>query len=293
MQSLRKPQLNMLSLSNRIQLREGEIARAKSHIQTVRSRLSKSFEVGRFMPIGSHARKTPIRWYSDIDFMVLLKRNEAKWGGDFVKSSTVLRRVRDDLGDRFTQTDVRLDEQAVVVAFGQGQHDMDVVPAIFHDFKENNAVYWIPDGNNGWLETSPHAHNSYFAKANEQSGSKLAKTVQLLKWWKFSRVDPIPIQSFYLDMLLAVSGVCNGIKSYSQCLYDAFKLFADRECRGLRDPLGISGVIYSAKTNAQWEDINSSIVSALSHAKSAMVADAAQDYQEANRQWSIVFNYQY
>jgi predicted nucleotidyltransferase len=293
MQTLRKPQLNMWSLSGRIQLQAGEVERAKAHLQTIRGRLSKSFDVGRFIPIGSYARKTAIRRYSDVDYMVLLKRNEVKWGGDLVKSSTVLRRVRDDLDDRFVHTNVRLDQQAVVVAFGQGQHAMDVVPAIFHGFKEKYPIYWIPDGNDGWLETSPQTHNSYFAKANEQGGGKLVKTVQLLKWWKFSRSQPIPIQCFYLDMLLASSAVCNGIKSYTQCVYDSLKLLADRECRGLRDPIGIAGVIYAAKTNAQWEEVNASVISALTHARSAMVAEAAQDYQEANRQWSMVFNYEY
>lgn len=293
MQALRKPQINMLALAHRIQLQDGEVAKAKTHMQTVRSRLNKSFDVGRFIPIGSYARKTAVRWYSDIDYMVILRRNEVKWGGDYMKSSTVLRKVRDDLNDRYISTNIRLDQQAVVAAFGQGQNSMDVVPAIFKGFKENYASYWIPDGDDGWLETSPQAHNAYFAKANEQSVGKLAKTVQLLKWWKFSKSQPVPIQSFYLDMLLASSAVCNGVKSYTQCIYDSLKLLAERECRGLRDPLGLAGVIYTAKTDAQWETVNAAVISALGHARSALVAEAMQDYQEANHQWSIVFNYGY
>ena len=127
MQVLRKPQLNMRSLSGRIQLQAGEDERAKAHLLTIRSRLSKSFDVGRFIPIGSYARKTAIRRYSDVDYMVQLKRNEVKWGGDIVKSSTVLRRVKADLEDRFIHTNIRLDQQAAVVEFGQGQHAMDIV----------------------------------------------------------------------------------------------------------------------------------------------------------------------
>lgn len=293
MQTLRKPQLNMLALASRIQPQSSEIEKARLHLMTIRRRLSNSFDVNKFLMIGSHSRKTAIRWYSDVDFMVVLRRNEAKWGGDIVNSSTVLKRIRDDLNDRFIHTDVRRDQQAAVVSFAQGNHALDVVPAIFNRVEKLRAIYWIPDGANGWLETSPSSHNSYFAHANERSGGKIAKTVQLLKWWKFSRSQTIPIESFHLDILLAASDICIGVKSYAQCLYDAFKLLSERECRGFRDPLGITGVIYSAKTEVQWNELNTFVDSALTHSRTAMVAEAARDFQESNRQWSIVFNGEY
>jgi hypothetical protein len=66
---------------------------------------------------------------------------------------------------------------------------------------------------------------------------------------------------------------------------------SDRECRGLRDPLGISGNIYAVKTDAQWEDVNTSVNKALRHAGTALVAENDRDFEEANRQWGIVFNW--
>jgi predicted nucleotidyltransferase len=293
MQALRKPQLNLLSLTERIQPQPRETQKAKLHLMSIRRRLTRSFDVNKFLLIGSHYRDTAVRWYSDVDFMVVLRRNEAKWGGDIVHSSTVLNRIRDDLNDRFTYTDVRRDQQAVVVSFSQGNHSLDVVPAIFARIDKLHAIYWIPDGANGWMETSPTAHNGYFAKANKRSGGKLAKTVQLLKWWKFSRVQPIPIESFHLDSLLAASDICIGVKSYAQCLYEAFKLLTERECRGIRDPLGIAGIVDAARTDAQWNDLNVAVQSALIHSRAAMVAEAAVDFEESNRQWSIVFNGEY
>ena len=151
----------------------------------------------------------------------------------------------------------------------------------------------IPDGSGSWLETSPEAHKRFFAAADERSGRKLRKLIQLLKWWKFSREQPIPIQSFHLDLLLANSGLCIGVKSYTHCLYEAFKLLADRECRGLHDPLGIAGTVYAAQTDSQWEIINNAVQYALVHSRDAVISEASKDFSEANRQWSIVFNGNY
>lgn len=289
-----KPQANMLMLTARIQPIDGELKKAASHLLTVRTRLNKSFDISKFNRIGSHTRKTAIRWYSDMDVMVVLRRNEAKWGGSIVNSSTVLRKIREDLEDRYINTAIRTDEQAVVVSFGQGQHSLDVVPAIFHtlDLKKG-AIYWIPDGSGGWIETAPDSHNRYFSKAVERSGNKLPKVVQLIKWWKYSRANSIPLNTFHVDMLLASSDICVGIKSYAQCLYETFNLLAQRECRGLQDPLGISGVLYAANTRPQIETLSTSVNHALLHSRSALVAEAAGDFYEANRQWNIVFNGQF
>lgn len=286
------PRLTMHKLIGKIQPIAGERTKAITHSLTVKSRLNKSFDLKKFTRIGSHSRGTAIKTFSDVDFMAVLSRNEAKWGGKIVNSSTVLNRLRDDLIDRYTQTIIRRDLQAVVIEFGGGQHAMDVVPAIFSRFMPKiGPVYWIPDGYDGWIETSPEIHNKFIIVANERSGSKMVKVIQLLKWWAVCRTSRIPIQSFHIEMLLATTNTCSGIMSYAQCLHDAFKLLAERECRGLRDPLGMSGVIYAAKTNAQWEEINNAVNYAFEHAKKALYAEAWKDYEEANRQWDIVFNW--
>lgn len=293
MQARANPQFNMATLANRIQPQPGELKAARRHLLTVRKRLATSFDISKIVPIGSHARETAIRWYSDLDTMVVLRRNEAKWGGDLVLSSTVLQKVRNDLQDRYIHTEVRRDQQAVVLDFADGEQSLDVVPALFLRLDKLRPVYIIPDGNGEWLEASPETHNRYFAAALERSGGKLRKLIQLLKWWKYSREQPIPIQSFHLDLLFASSGLCVGVKPYTHCLYEAFKLLAERECRGFRDPLGISGVVYAAQTDAQGELINKAVHLALVHSRAAIVAESAKDYSEANRQWSIVFNGEY
>ena len=286
------PRLTMLKLIGKIQPVVGERSKAMMHSLTIKSRLNKSFDVKKFLRIGSHSRGTAIKTFSDVDFMAVLSRNEAKWGGKVVNSSTVLDRLRADLIDRYTQTTIRRDLQAVDVEFGGGQHAMDVVPAIFSRFMPKiGPVYWIPDGNDEWIETSPEIHNNFIMMANERSGSKLVRVIQLLKWWAACRASRIPIQSFHIEMLLATANICSGIMSYAQCVHDAFKLLAERECRGLRDPFCMSGVIYAAKTDAQWEEINNAVNYALEHAKKALYSESWRDFDEAHRQWSIVFNW--
>jgi hypothetical protein len=287
------PQVNMGLLANRINPREGELRAARTHLLTVRRRLASSFQVSKGVPIGSHSRGSAIRWYSDVDIMVVLRRNEAKWGGDVIASTTLLRKVRDDLQDRYVRTSVRRDEQAVVVRFAEGQQSLDVVPALFSRFEGLRPAYAIPDGYGGWVESSPEAHNRFIRVAGIKSGGKLRKVSQLLKWWKFSRAQPIPIQSFHLDLLLAVSGTCNGVKPYTQCLQEAFQVLYTREGRSLRDPLGISGEVPAAQSENQKEEINSAVGFALVHAQAAVAAERVGRVEESNRQWSIVFNGQF
>lgn len=284
------PQVNMLALATRVQPQPVELQSARLHRASARARLEKSFDVSGIVPIGSHVRGTAVRWFSDLDMLVVLRRNEAKWGGDMVSSNTVLGRVIDELGARFASTKIGRDGQAVVVAFAAGQQSLDVVPAFFQRFDSMRPVYLIPDGAGGWFETGPQIHDRYFAVADLKSGGKLKKLSQLIKWWKYSRAKPIPILTFHLDMLLANSSIAVGVKPYTHCVYQAFKLLADRECRGLRDPCQIAGTIYAAQTTPQWEILNDSVKYALEHSTAALAAEAVRDFSEANRQWNIVFN---
>ncbi len=289
----KNPRLNFARLLRKIQPTESELKKARSLISSCRKRLVRSFDVKKFQRIGSHARGTAIKLHSDLDFLTILAKNEAKWGGNIVNSNTFLKKVSQDLNDRFVQTDVRKDMQAVVANFGTGQHSLDIVPGFFHKFQNGNPIYFIPDGFGAWLETSPEAHNSFINRENKKSGEKLKKIGQLIRFWKHSRSNSIPISSFYIDLLLASSGICVGAKSYPQIMYEFFKLMSERQCRGLRDPLVIAGVVYAVQTEAQGNALLSSVKNSLEHSRKALIAENNKDFKEANYQWNIVFNYNY
>lgn len=292
MQLQRVPQLNMVALANHIQPLDSALQAAKVHRASIKARMEKAFALHSIRDIGSHARGTAIRQYSDLDLMVVLRKEEALWGGALVSSDTLIRRVLDELRGRFTTTDIRRDGLAATIDFGSTKQSMDVVPAIFSRFDKNGArpVFQIPDGRGGWLETSPQVHDRYFAQAREASGNKLRKVSQLIKWWKHARASSLPIGSFYVDMVLSERRVCTGVKTYGQCLFEFFDALAASRCAALLDPCGISGRISATNSDSQRQQLQNAVEHARSHAQAALLAQQRQQTQEANRQWDIVFN---
>jgi len=278
-------------LSTAIQPTQFGINKGKIHASSIKTRLSNSFDVSKTLFIGSTARDTAIRGTSDVDLLTVFKRGEARWGDQLVNSGTFIKNIRDDLDARFKATTVRRDGQAIIVQFGQGSEPVDVVPAIFHEFRGGlrSPVYLIPDGNGNWMESAPEVHNTYLKKLNESSAGKLRKTTQLLKHWRASR-QGIRLSSIHIELLLASQKICVGAKSYAHCLRDAFHLLRQRECRGLHDPLGVAGTLYAVQTQAQADQLVAAVNYAADHAQRAVEAESRRDWKEALRQWNIVFN---
>lgn len=280
-----------LVLIDRVQPTKVEQDRARLHAETIRTRLGSSFKLRRPIVIGSYSRHTAVRGYSDIDLLAILSRQEARWGDGYKRSDAFLGQIKNDLMARYPATDVRRDSQAVVVHFAQGHEGVDVVPGIFWEMTSHKRpLYYIPDGSGEWMPTSPEAHNVYLSNNNIKSGGKWRRTVQLIKFWRECRSPRVPLSSFHLELLLSAEGTCVGPKSYAQCVFEAFHLLVERECRGIRDPVGISGTIPAIRTDAQREVALQSVIYAREHALSALEAESAGNRKEAFRQWNIVFN---
>lgn len=116
------------TLLGRIEPLASEVAQAESHAATIKTRLDQSFDLKKFMTIGSHSRNSAIRTYSDADYFAVLSRDDCRRGDSYISSATLLNKVRDDLRSRFPLTEVSRDGQAVVVSFGSGNYNVDVVP---------------------------------------------------------------------------------------------------------------------------------------------------------------------
>lgn len=267
-----------------------EIAAAEKHFRAITTRLEQSFEASRFIRIGSHARGTAIKTHSDIDLLAVLPRKAARWGERLVAPRTFLSNVARDLQDRYTSTTVRRDGQAVVLHFAGGTHSVDVVPGIFEGMNDKRPMYLIPGTEDKWISTSPETHDLIFEHANARSGGKLGNLARLIKAWKYGREAPIPISSFYTDMLLATTDLAAGAKSYGQCLHAFFRALVQREVRGLRDPGGIAGILTACSFEGQLGRLFVAAQTALGHATSALHAESIGKHTEATRQWGIVFN---
>lgn len=278
-------------LLKEIQPKPEEVARGKRNLFTIKSRLSKSFKIARIVWVGSHLKGTAIRSYSDIDIFVVVRREEALWGGDLVKSSTLLGWLKEDLKERYPLTDIRRDGQAIVISFGQGEHCVDLVPALYHSpNKEGFPLYLIPDGSNDWLITSPDAQLKYIKGKNEYTEGRLIKIVQLMKCWAYSRSPKVPMNSLYLETVLASFEMARGSSRLSLILANAFTSIAGRAGRPILDPLAISEPISISKTETQKDLVQKSLDYSVSHALGAIEAEIWGDSIEAIRQWNIVFN---
>jgi hypothetical protein len=280
-----------LTLLSRIRPLPGEVAQALKHAYSIKARLGNSFRLRKFLLVGSHARETAIRRYSDVDYFAVFSRDDFRWGDGYKSSNTVLDNLRTDLGNRFRQTSVYRDGPAVVASFRQGDYGVDVVPAIFWEMNSRKwPIYYMPDGNGGWIRTSPEYHNKFIRDADGRSVGKLKRTVQFVKYWRECRTPRTPISSFHLDLLVADQGVCLGAKSYARCLAEVFQLLARRECRAYQDPLKVSDYVNAVKMGAQHEAALQAVNYACEHATKAIEAEGCGNQQEACRQWDIVFN---
>lgn len=277
-------------LIRRIQPLETEVQAARQHLATIRTRLETEFEVSKCFPIGSFARGTSIRGFSDTDLLAAFRKTVFTWGDNLINSDTALEKVRVALAERYPNSEVYKDGIAIAVSFSDGRH-VDVVPGVFDSmYKEKWPVYLIPDGSGTWMQTSPSLYDAYLSEANTASGSKMIYVAQLMKFWRECREPRIPLSSFHIEMVLAFEEVCKGVKSYADCMLEILRSLARRECRAMRDPYGIAGNIPAVKTASQRERALASVTNSRDHAESAVSADLGSDLAEARRQWDIVFN---
>lgn len=279
------------TLIQRIQPRQTEIDSAKQHLATIRIRLETVFALSSCKITGSFARDTLVRGFSDTDLFAVFRKSNFTWGGSLISSTRALENVRKELLARYPTTPLGRDVMAITIPFSDGH--VDVVPALFdHMHQDKWPIYLIPDGADGWMATCPSLYDAYIEQANVQSGGKLKYVAQMMKFWRVCRIQPIPLSSFHIEMVLASEEVCKGVKPYSECLRDLLRSLTNRECRAMQDPFGIGGYIPAVKTASQRETALASVRNSRDHANSAIPAEL-WSITEARRQWNIVFNGQF
>lgn len=283
-----------VTLLDKIAPSDSELSTYTRHLKTVAGSVSSTLETNRVQAIGSYARGTAIRHYSDLDLLVILSRSAVKWGDRNKSSDTTLLRVRSALEGRFPGTPIKRDANVVVTHFRGGARPVDVVPAFYlgpiPEFR-NYPLFAIADGMGGWIHTSPEAHNRYLSDENDRSRGKLKRAAQLLKYWAAVNAN-VRLSSFHIELLLASSKIAATPISYGNLLHDFFRLLDQRKAAALRDPLAISGYIAACKTEAMRQRLQTSVRKAAYHSGRALEAETARNTPEAVRQWSIVFNHQ-
>lgn len=262
------------------------------HEQTIRRRLETVFKANRVVRIGSYARGSSIRGASDVDLMLILSRDEVRWGENWKSSTTVLNSIRQQLFLRYPNTEVGRDVQAVVARFRDNQYPIDVVPSFYwqHGGLSNYPIFAIPNGNGGWMLTSAGAHNQFIKKADERSQGKLKQVARLIKFWRHCREPHIPLNSFYLELFLAVEDICVGPQSHAISFNNALAKIANRNCEAIKDPLGISDLIPAANSEDKRRRVQEAVTASAKRAYNAIAAEKSDDPTEAIRLWDLVFN---
>ena len=81
---------------------------------------------------------------------------------------------------------------AVVVPFGtDAKESTEVTPADYIKVNEDGyKMYEIPDCSNGWMRSSPDAHNAYVRGVDEDLSKKVKPLIRFIKAWKYYRNVP-------------------------------------------------------------------------------------------------------
>jgi hypothetical protein len=265
--------------------------RFAQHEEAISTRLETAFNTKRVEVIGSYCRDSVIRFRPDMDLLLVLRVQDLKWGDGWKSSTTILNQVRGELRGRFPSTVLGKDGQAITIRFEGGARVVDIVPAGYlGPGPQNYPTFGIPDGAGNWMETCPQLHNKVLREADDASGGKLKNVAKLLKYWRGLRTTALALNSFHLEMLLATEGLCNGAKTYAQCVAEALRLLSTRGCRALRDPWHVAGHIPAVATEAKRLLLNAAVSAAADRAARAQEAAMRGQLAPAYLLWNSVFN---
>ena len=266
----------------------GESTDAQDHRASIKACLESNFSMTRFFRTGSFGNGTSISGYSDVDYFAEIPTSNLK-----ENSTTTLGQVRDALKKRFPTTNVRVSCPAVVVPFGtDAKESTEVTPADYIKVNEDGyRIYDIPDCSDGWMSSSPDAHNAYVREVNEDMGKKVKPLIRFIKAWKYYR--NVPISSFYLE--LRVTKYAEGKSSivYAEDVKGVLSYLDSIDLRDMQDPMGISGYISPCSTDTKFEDAKSKLSTALTRAKNACDAEDDGKTKEAFDWWNRVYGYNF
>ena len=269
---------------------DSEHEKAGSHKDSVKGCLEKNFECYSLFETGSFGNGTGVRHYSDTDYFAACPTKNLTQN-----SSNTLRKVKEALQETFWKTSgIEVSTPSVRIPFGQySSETMEVTPCDFSGLVETpvgkKAQYEIPGFDDGWMKSSPDAHNSYVRREAARLNNKLKPLIQLVKAWKF--YNNVPIRSFYLE--LRVTKYAQDEKSiiYDTDIRRIMKWLSDLGLANIQDPMGISGYVPPCATEAKKEDALSKLATGLSRAEKAY--DNRDNPDKAFYWWDMFFANQF
>ena len=212
---------------------------AKNHRASIEACLKSNFGMTRFFRTGSFGNGTSISGYSDVDYFAEIPPKNLKQ-----QSACTLVGVKNALAKRFPNTNVRVSCPAVVVPFGtDAKESTEVTPADYIEDTEEDEykIYDIPNCSDGWMRSSPDAHNAYVREVDGDLGNKVKPLIRFIKAWKYYR--NVPISSFYLELRVAKYAEGESSIIYDIDVKNVLSHLYDIKLAQMQDPMEISGYV--------------------------------------------------
>jgi len=254
------------------------------HRLSIKQCLESNYNLKYFFKTGSIGHGTNVSGHSDTDYFAVIPADKLK-----NDSSITMRLIKDKLIARFPSTkNIHVDSPAIVVPFGTYASEItEVIPADHVKTEAGYNVYEIPDGNGGWIKTSPHKHNEYVAAIDKKHGGKVKSLIRFIKAWKYFR--NVPISSFYLEMQIARYAHAEDSIVYSIDVKNIFKQLNDAGLSAMIDPTGVSGYIHSCSSDVKKTDALSKIATAAVRAENARTCEVAGKIDDAFDWWRLLY----
>lgn len=250
---------------------------ARRHKNSIRTRLDQYLGLFDFFETGSLRHGTGVRWYSDADYMAVLK------GVQPGSENTALTKVKEQLQLRYPQVDVVIRKPAVVVRFSDGI--VEVTPAYPLPSGEG---YNIPDPTGGWMKSHPKHHNTYVLECNKKLNGAAKKLARQAKIWKYER--SVPLSSCYLEMRAARFTSSESEYVPVVTLHKYFKHLLDSELASLNDPTGMGSRFNATSSETKHDDAMSKLARAAGRAYRARSLAADGKSVAAIEQLKLVFD---
>lgn len=269
-------------LHERLKLTPNQRSDVKRKYDGVSKSLYKEFYEGDYdsrtrLIIGSHGKNTEGRYpIRDIDLIFKISKEDIdryqSYGQDSNGPSALLQRARKQLQTTYPNTsEIKSWGKVVLVAFGDGQHDVEVMPC----FEEEDGKFTIPntEGNGTWDTFDPREEIRAVASSQQETGIT-RQMIRIAKRWRSKnnvRIKSYQIEFFCISFL---SLNYMNSKSWSQ-LFEEFFVWLELQ------------------SDDYEKDALSKVQSAMNRSKKARDFELKENFSESCKEWRKVFGRQF
>lgn len=264
-----------------------ESEKVSSHINSIKIRLKKDYNLIKFFKSGSFGNGTSIYGFSDSDYFAVFPEKIKE------NSKLALELIKKSLIKRFPNTIIYINSPSIVLEFGKTKgysgEIFEIIPVyIGKKTLDGEFIFRMPDGKTGWIDSIPQLHNKYVTSENKRLKNKLKPLIRFVKAWKY--YNDIKIKSFYLEIkitnLMSFNKDINFIRDISIIFENLYKTGLS----DLKDPLDCTDDISATKTINIRDKILPKIKKAMFIAKKAYISYEKKEIKKVFELYNELFN---